>query len=82
MFTSRPGTAAGLAAVFDAGGVLADASIASQSPNSIREAAAAKAVAAVKSSTWARAHPLTMRVGLVWTSGRLTERPDTCDLDM
>ena len=65
MYTSRMGTAAGLTAVFHAGGVLSDASIASQSPSSIREAAAAKAVAVVKGTTWARAHPLTMQVGML-----------------
>jgi methylmalonyl-CoA mutase cobalamin-binding subunit len=68
MYTSRPGTAAGLATVFQAGGVLADASIANQSPSSIREAAAAKGVAAVKASTWARAHPLTTQVGVLGNS--------------
>ena len=65
MYTRRPHRGTGMAAVFHAGGVLADALIANQSLSGIREAAAAKGVAVVKSSKWTCAHPLTTQVGML-----------------
>jgi len=50
--------------VIHAGGVLADAALANQSPSSMREAAAAKDVAVAKSGGRLRIHPLSTQVSI------------------
>ena len=63
-YTARADAAPELAAVIHAGGVLADAALAKQSPSSLREAAAAKVVAVAKNAGRLRTHPLSTQVSI------------------
>ena len=62
--TARLEAAPELAAVIHAGGVLADAALANQSPSSLRDAAAAKGVAVAKNAGRLRSHPLSTQVSI------------------